>query len=88
MDGPTMGNNRGKTVKAHKEVEDFKTCSKLCDENEKCQSFLFHTNQKVCTLKDLLLTGTEKIVKNNKVFYSVYKLCNEGKVLSFFQYLN
>ena len=82
MDGPTMGNNRGKTVKAHKEIADFKTCSDLCSENAKCQSFLFHSKDKVCTLKDLLLIGTEPIVKKNKVYYSVYKVC-EGIMFIF-----
>ena len=79
MEGPTKGNNRGKSVKTHKNVEDLKMCTKFCDENSKCKSFLYDSKKKTCALKDLLLTGTEPIVKKNTVFYSVYKKCNEGK---------
>lgn len=78
MEGPTKGNNRGKSVKTHKNVEDFQKCTKFCDENSKCKSFLYDSKKKTCALKDLLLTGTEPIVKNNTIFYSVYKKCNEG----------
>ena len=38
MDGPTMGNNRGKTVKSHKQISDLETCTTLCDEDTKCTS--------------------------------------------------
>ena len=78
MEGPTMGNNRGKTIKTHKDILDLKGCTDLCDESSKCESLLYHSNNKVCTLKDLSLTGSEQIVKKNKIFFSVYKTCKEG----------
>ena len=76
MDGPVKA--RGKTVRSHKNVEDFETCTKFCDENSKCKSFLHDSKKKNCILKDLLLTGSEPIVKKNKIFYSVYKICDKG----------
>ena len=78
MDGPTMGNNRGKTVKSHKQISHLDTCTSLCDEDTKCKSLLYHSKQKVCTLKDKLLDGSEQIVKKNKIFFSVFKSCREG----------
>ena len=78
MDGPTMGNNRGKTVKSHKQISDLQTCTALCDEETKCESLLYHSEKKICTLKDKLLDGSEQIVKKNKVFFSVFKSCREG----------
>ena len=79
MDGPTLTNNRGKTVKAHKEISDLETCTSLCDEHTKCKSLLFHSKQKACTLKDKLLDGSEPIVKKNKSFFSVFRSCRQGK---------
>ena len=84
MDGPTLGKNRGKTVKTHKDIIDLKGCTDLCDKNSKCQSLLYHAKNKVCTLKDLSLTGSEEIVKKNKIFYSVYKTCKIGILYSFY----
>ena len=78
MAGPTMGNNRGKTVKGHKQISDLETCTNLCDENTKCNSLLFDSKKKTCMLKDKVLDGSEQIVKKNKIFFSVFKSCREG----------
>ena len=80
-----MNNNRGKTVKAHKEISDLETCTSLCDENTKCKSLLYHSEKKICTLKDKLLDGSEQIVKKNKIFFSVFKSCRQGKY--YYEYL-
>ena len=76
MDGPVKA--RGKTVRNYKNVVDFETCTKFCDDNAKCKSFLYDSKKKNCILKDLQLTGLEPIVKKNKIFYSVYKICDKG----------
>ena len=85
MDGPTLSNNRGKGVGSHKDIAELKECTDLCDQNNKCQSVLYHAKNKVCTLKDLILTGSEEITKKNKNYYSVYKACKEGKVYLYIQ---
>ena len=78
MKGPTIPNSsRGKTVKTHKEITDLDKCTNLCDENDKCKSLLYHSKQKICTLKDKFLDGSEK-TNVNKIFFSVYKACKEG----------
>ena len=78
MEGPTQKDNRGKGVGTHKEIETLMDCTELCEKNERCQSFLYHAKNKVCTLKDLVLTGSEPIEKKNPNFFSVYKSCREG----------
>ena len=78
MAGPTMENNRGKTVKSHKQISDLETCTRLCDEDTKCKSLLYNSKKKACTLKDKLLDGSEEITKKNKIFFSVIKSCREG----------
>ena len=78
MEGPTQLDKRGKTVATHKAIETWKDCTELCEGNQKCHSFLYHVKNKVCTLKDLALTGSEPIVKKNPNFFSVYKFCKEG----------
>ena len=79
MEGPTEKDNRGKTIGKNLEnVETLKDCIDLCKETEKCESLLYHSNKKQCTLKDLKLDGTEAIVKKNPIYFSVYKECREG----------
>ena len=78
MKGPTTPNtSRGKTVATHKEVTDLEKCTKLCDENNKCKSLLYHSKQKVCTLKEKNLDGSEQ-TNDNEIFFSVFKACKEG----------
>ena len=82
MEGPTEQDNRGKGVGTHKEVESLEACIELCKANEKgCESFLYDSNKKTCALKDLVLTGSEPIVKKNKIYFSVYKTCKEGNYI-------
>ena len=79
MEGPTEKDNRGKGVGTHNEVESLEACIELCKASEEgCESFLYDSNKKICTLKDLVLTGSEPIVKKNKIYFSVYKTCKEG----------
>ena len=78
MEGPTKKNNRGKGVGTHKEIETLNDCTKLCEGNKNCYSFLYHAYDKVCKLKDLVLTGSEPIEEENPNFFTVYKTCREG----------
>ena len=79
MEGPTEKDNRGKTIgKNHENVETLNDCFDLCKETENCESLLYHSKKKQCTLKDLILDGTEAIVKKNSIYFSVYKECREG----------
>ena len=81
MEGPTLSNNRGKTVASHSNIAELKECTDFCDKNSKCRSLLYNVKIKVCFLKDLLLTGSEEITMKNTNFYSVYKTCKEGKTI-------
>ena len=78
MKGPTLPNSsRGNTVVIHKEIADLDKCTNLCDENDKCKSLLYHSKQKVCTLKDKSLDGSEQ-TNDNKIYFSVFRTCKEG----------
>ena len=79
MDGPIEQNKRGKSVGSHKDVETFVACAAFCKATKLCHSFLYYAKNKVCYLKDSLLTGSEAIVKKNKNYFSAYKSCKEGK---------
>ena len=81
MEGPTKPDNRGKGVGTIREIESLEACIELCKANERCESFLYHSKNKVCTLKDLVLTGSEEIESKNAIFFSVYKTCKEGNYL-------
>ena len=82
MEGPTETNNRGKTIGGNRNnIETLNDCIDLCKQTEECESLLYHTNKKQCTLKDLKLGATEPIVKKNPIYYSVYKTCREGNQL-------
>lgn len=79
MEGPTETNNRGKTIeKTHKNIKNLNGCIDLCKKTKKCESLLYHTTKKQCTLKDLKLDGSESIVKKNSIYFSVFKTCREG----------
>ena len=81
MEGPTESDNRGKGIGFHKDVESLEACIELCKANEKgCESFLYESNKKTCALKDLILTGSEPIVKKNKIYFSVYKTCKGNNI--------
>ena len=81
MEGPVIKDNRGNPVGTHNDIADFPSCGKICDKNEKCQSILFNRKNKKCNLKDALLTGSEPIPKKNENMFSVFKTCQEGKVI-------
>ena len=74
MEGPTETKNRGKTIgKTHENIVHLNGCIDLCKRTMKCESFLYHTNKKQCTLKELKLSGSEPIVKKNSIYFSVFK---------------
>ena len=80
MEGPTETNNRGKTIgKTHMNIRKLNDCIDLCKKTVKCESLLYHTKTKKCTLKDLKLRGSEPIVKKNSIYFSVFKTCRKGK---------
>ena len=81
MEGPVGKDKRGNPVVTHSDVSDIKTCTNLCDKNEKCQSILFSSKNKKCNLKDIHLTGSEPITKKNENMFSVYRTCKEGKFI-------
>ena len=83
MDGPTMKNNRGKTVQSHKNISDLETCTSLCDEDTRCKSLTYYSTKKFCSLKDKLLDGSEPIEKKSKTYFSVFRSCREGKYFIF-----
>ena len=81
MEGPVSKDDRGNPVGTHNDVSDIKSCGKLCDKNENCQSILFSRKNQKCNLKDVLLTGSEPIPKKNENMFSVYRTCKEGKFI-------
>ena len=87
MDGPVVPEFRTKTIEDHKDITNFEDCVDHCAKNTECNSFIMAKGKKLCSLKKNKLNGSEPIVKQNKNFYSGYKICPAGSFDIFLNYL-
>ena len=78
MDGPVE--DKGGAVGYEMGIN-LDECKELCNENNTCQSFVYHTKKNGCYLKDKELIGTEPLAREDPEFFSVRKICEGQRTL-------